>query len=296
MWRRDQLLRDLTFSDKPNAPLVSQMLSAAVSNPDDLEDAIFCAFNSLGFETTKIGGKGKPDGLAVAVLGVMDSASGEKGDYSLTYDAKSTKKDKIKATHAHISGVDRHRDDYKANYAVVVAIDYEGAMDPDSAVNKEAKKNNITLLRAIDLIALVLMAAPKQLGFLDFKDLFENSYTVIETFSWIEEVKKREVKKQPIKELLETIYKLMKEDTEVIELAAIRMSNDELKKLRKEELRNLVLSLEILIGRLISINGDIVSIQAPPEKILECVNKVVTQDVPAEWVDVYMKVFENSKK
>ena len=217
--------------------------------------------------------------------------SGKKGDYSLTYDAKSTTKDKIKATHAHISGVDRHRDDYNADYAVVIAIDFEGALDPNSAVNKEAKKSKITLLRANDFITLVLIAAPKQLGFLDFKELFDNCHTVIESSQWIEKLKERKVSKRPIKELLETIHKLMKEDTEVVELAAIRMAHPELKKLRKEELRNLVLSLEILVGKLISLNGDMVSIQAPPEKILERINNVVAKEIPAEWLDVYLKVF-----
>jgi len=296
MWRRDQILRDLTFSDKPNAPLVSQMLSAAVSNPDDLEDAVFNAFNSLGFETTKIGGNGKPDGLAVAVLGITDASTGSKGDYSLTYDAKSTKKTKIKATHAHISGVDRHRDDYKADFAVVVAIDFEGATDDDSAVNKEAKKSKITLLRANDLISLVLSAAPKQLGFLDFKDLFANCHTVNETAKWIEEVKKKQIEKRPIKELLNAIYKLMKEDIDVIKLAGLRQSDPELKKLREDELRNLVQSLEILVGKLITLNGDVVSIQVPPEKIMECINKVVTHDIPAEWTDIYLQVFDNASK
>ncbi|MFA5115765.1 MAG: ATP-binding protein [Candidatus Omnitrophota bacterium] len=295
MWQRDQLLRDLTFSDKPNAPLVCQMIKGAVSNPDGLEDSVFCALNCLGFETTKIGGPGKPDGKAVAILGVLDAKSGVKADYSLTYDAKSTSKDKIKASTAHVSGVDRHRDDYNANYALVVAIDFEGAMDPDSAVSKEAKKHKITLLRAGDLINLVLVSAPKQLGFLDFKDLFENCHTVIETSQWIENIKKKEVAKLPIKELLETIYKLMKEDKEVIELAGIRLSHPELKKYRKEDIKSLVNSLEILVGNLISLKGEMVSIQAPPEKILECINKVVTTEIPHEFTEVYMKFFDSSK-
>lgn len=294
MWRRDQILRDLTFSDKPNAPLVSQMLSAAVSNPDDLEDAVFNAFNSLGYETTKLGGKGKPDGLAVAVLGITDAATGSKGDYSLTYDAKSTIKAKIKATHAHISGVDRHRDDYNAQYAVVVAIDFEGAMGDDSAVNKEAKKNKITLLRANDLITLVLSAAPKQLGFLDFKELFEKCHTVKETSEWIDKMKQKQIEKRPIKELLDAIYKLMKDDIDVIKLAGLRMSHPELKKLREDELRNLVQSLESLVGKVITLNGDVVSIQIPPEKIMERINKIVTHDIPQEWMDIYLQAFDNS--
>jgi len=296
MWRRDQLLRDLTFSDKPNAPLVSQMLKAALGDSSGLEDAVFWAFNALDFETTKIGGKGKPDGKAVATLGVRADSDGRKADYSFVYDAKSTSKDKIKATTAHTSGIDRHRDTYKADYAVVVAVDFEGAMDPESAVSAEAKKHKITLLRAADLMTLVLIAAPKQLGYLDFKELFDKCHTVIETAKWVEEVKKREVKKQPIREMLETVYKLMRDDNEPPELAAIRMAHQELKKHTKEELRKLVQSLERIVGRLISIDGDLVSIQASPDRIMECINAVVSDQVPHEFLDVYLKAFEDTKR
>ena len=67
---------------------------------------------------TEIGGNGKPDGKAVAYLASQNSPE----NFSITFDAKSTAKSKIKATTSHISGVDRHKDAYNANYACVVIL------------------------------------------------------------------------------------------------------------------------------------------------------------------------------
>jgi len=293
IWRRDQLLREFAFSDKSNAPLVAQMIQATLSDPGGLEDAVFHAFSNLGFETAKIGGRGKPDGKAVAILGVRDPTTGIREDYSLVYDAKSTIKGKIKAGHARISAIDRHRDSYKANYAVVVAIDFEGAEDPNSAISLEAKKHKITLIRAKDLMTLLLIASPKKLNFLDFRDLFENCHTVIETSEWIKKAKERKIEKQPIRELLETIYKLMKEDKEPPELASIRMTSPILRDMTKQELKTLVLSLQRLVGNLISLEGEIVSIRTSPQKILNSLKDVMNTEIPSEFLDLYLQVFES---
>lgn len=302
MWRRDQLLRDLTFNEKPNAPFVSQMIQASLSDSGGLEDAVFSAFDSLGFVTTKLGGKGKPDGTAVAFLGVRESVKKredgvrervkKREDYSIVYDAKSTSKGRIKASDARISAIARHREDYKADYTVIVAIDFEGADDKDSAISKEAKSHKVSLIRAKDLATLTLIASPKQLSWLDFRDLFENCHTVIETSKWVDKAKEREVKPGPIKELLETAYELAKTDIEPPELGAMRMRNEELKKYSKEELRTLVESLRRLVPSLISLQGDIVSLQVTPDKIISALNKVVQTNIPPDLVEAYLKVFK----
>lgn len=290
MWKRDQLLRDLTYNEKQNAPLVAQMIKDSLSDSGALEESVYLAFRSLGFETTKIGGKGKPDGIAMAVLGV--TASGKREDYSLVYDAKSTKKHKIRADTTKISAIDRHRADYKSDYAVVVSIDFQGSDDANSAVNKEAKKHKVTLIKAKDLVTLVLLAAPKQLSWLDLKDLLDSCHTVIETSEWIEKIRDREIKKGPIKELIETTYELMKTDKEPPELSALRMKNDILKEFSKEELRNFVVSIQRIIPQLLSLEGDIVSIQLTPDKILSALNNALRKDIPPELFDAYINAFE----
>jgi len=292
MYKRDSILRELTFSDKPNAPFVAQLLQAALGDSTGLEKGVTHAFNSLGYETTHLGGPNKPDGKAVAYLGPLNSAD----NYSITFDAKSTLKDKIKATTAHISGVDRHRDAYNSNYACVVAIDFEGADDPNSAVNTEAKKHKINLVRAKDLMVLVLVSSPKQIGLKQLRDFFENCHTVIETTGWINEIRTTEVARGPIKELLDEAFKSIKTDTEPSNLYALRKGNSELMKHSFESLKSLVQSLERLVPNYISISHDnIVSLSVPPEKILNAINQTFATDVPMEFRDIYINAYSPIK-
>jgi hypothetical protein len=293
MFKRDAILRELTFSDKPNAPFVASLLQATLSDSSGLEKSVTQAFNSLGFETTRIGGPGKPDGKGVAYLGPINSSE----NYSITFDSKSTAKNKIKANTAHISGVDRHRDDYNSTYACVIAVDYEGANTPDSAINTEAKKHRINLFRAVDLMILVLISSPKQIGLKQLRDLFENCHTVIETAKWINDYKNKEISRGPIKDLLDEAFKLNKTDTEPAYLSAMRMTNDELKKHSIDELKSLVLSLERLVPNYISLSHDnIVSLQVPPDKILKTINQLFATDIPPEYREIYINAFSSNSE
>ena len=288
MRNRDLLLRELTYSDKPNAPLVAQLLKDTISDSAGLESSVYNAFNSLGFETTRIGGNGKPDGLAVAYIGPKDSST----NYSVTYDAKSTGKNRIKAIAAHVSGVLRHKTDYRANYACVIAVDFEGAEDDNSAVNKEAKQNCINLLRVKDLARLVLLSSPKQLGLNELKDLFENCHTVRETSTWIDNLQTKKVSIGPVKELLNGAYKMNKEDSEPASLKALRYAVPELKNYPVEDLKTLVQSIERLVPNYVHLTDDIISLNTTPDKIMETINKAYTSDVPLEYMQLYLDYYE----
>lgn len=287
MWQRDSILRELTFSDKPNAPFVASLLQASLADSSGLEGAVTQAFNSLGFETTPIGGNGKPDGKAVAYIRHLNAPE----NYSVTFDAKSTSKNRIKAATAHISGVNRHRIDYRSDFACVVSIDYEGADDPNSSVNKEAKTNKINLVRAKDLMTLVLISSPKQIGLGELRDFFEHCHTVIETSNWIKTIREKQVNRGPIKELLETIFELNKTDTEPTYISVIRRENDILKTHSIDYLKSLIESLERLVPGYISLTNDIVSIQVSPDKILKAINQTFS-DVPPEFREIYLKAFD----
>lgn len=286
--KRDDILRELTYSDKPNAPFVAQLLMDSVNDINGLEDSVNKAFNSLGFESSRIGGNGKPDGLASAIIGPQNDPQ----NYSVTFDSKSTEKERIMASTAHISGVKRHKEDYKADYCCVIAIDFQGADDPESAVNKEAKSNKVTLIRAKDLAKMVLLSTPKQLGLNDLKNFFETCHTVIETSDWIEKLGMKKVERGPIKELLETVYSLNKEDTEPAHLFAIRQKNSTLNKYSVDKLRTLVTSIERLVPGFIHLNNDIVSINVPPTKIIDAINKIAT-DVPDDFSAMYLAAFRS---
>lgn len=73
---RDQLLRYFANeSGRQSAFAVALALQNARNNPDALEDKLCVAFASLGFEVTPIGGRGKPDGVATALLSADDKGT-----------------------------------------------------------------------------------------------------------------------------------------------------------------------------------------------------------------------------
>ncbi len=70
MSARDQLLRYVAKDSGRMTPLmVANALLNARNDQDQLEIWTVEAFRSLGFEAARIGGKGKPDGVAEALLG-----------------------------------------------------------------------------------------------------------------------------------------------------------------------------------------------------------------------------------
>ena len=296
MERRDQLFRELTHNDNPNAPYVASMIREALADPSGLENAVFFGFKSLGFQTTKIGDRGKPDGVATATLGVCPSTK-KRLDYSITYDAKSTKRDKIKAQDIKTAACVRHRKDYDADYSVVIAIDFEGSDNPDSAASKEAKQQRVTLIKANDFWKLVLIAIPNQLNYSDYRNLLENCHTVIETQEWIDQIAHRKIQKKPIRELLETTAELARKDTEPPNIHAVRAKNKELENHSIDDLMSLVRSLENLVPRLISIDkkGSI-SLETNPERIIESMNRVLENQIPPEYSDLFLRAFETLHK
>jgi hypothetical protein len=291
--RRDRILRELTFSDKANAPAVAGLIRATLSDPDGLEDSLTKAFSTLGFETTPIGGSGKPDGVAFAPLGFRGSSD----NYSFTYDAKSTSKERIMASTAHISGVNRHRIDYNANYAVVVAINFQGAEELDSAVNKEAKHLRVNLIRAADLMTLVLLAGPKFLGLSKLRDLFENCHTVIETSKWIEDLRNSRIERGPIKEILEAAFELIKNDIERPKISAIRQvlinKHSHLKDITSARITQIAQGIETIVPNYISVSTDEISLQNTPEIILKAINQISAGgDIPYEYRNMFMDAFK----
>lgn len=218
--KRDELLRQLAFSDKEGIPAVAQLLDESVANPTGLENAVYRALSALGFETQKLGGNGKPDGFASANLG-YDSSKALRS-YTLTYDAKSTQSKAIAAGTAKLSGIKRHQNDYKATYSLEVAIDFEGGSKDDSAIAKEARDQKVTLMRVKDLAKLVLYSVPKQLSLTKLKELFETCYTPEEVSKWVNDFIATEVEKPPYNEIISIIYTLQKEDTEPPTVSVIR--------------------------------------------------------------------------
>lgn len=238
---RDRLLRYLANeSARQSAFAVALALQEARNSPDALEERLCDAFKSLGFEAITIGGKGKPDGVATALLSA--DKTGTARQYSVTLEAKSKEKDagKVSAATVNVSAICRHRNDYSCQHAVVVGRAFPTAT-ADSALAKEldddyrktvavGEPKTITLITIDDLAKLVRLRPVKQVGLVKLRELFNRCRLPEESTAWIESVRIGKVKKPPYRQIISTIETLQKEFTrEPVKYAALRVELSHLK-------------------------------------------------------------------
>jgi len=217
---RDQLLRNLANeSGRQSAFGVSISLLEARNSPSGLEDRLCAAFTSLGFETVPIGGSGKPDGVATALV-----AADEKGNarqYGVSLDAKSKKTDKgkVAAGTISVSRIARHRDKYNCQHAIVVGRDFPAkassavATEIDDDRRKSAAAGHpktITLMTIDDLARLVRLRPVKQVGLIKMQELFLNCGLPDESASWVDRIAQTKVKRPPYRKIVETIEHLQR--------------------------------------------------------------------------------------
>lgn len=289
--RRDRTLRQLALADKQGIPAVAMYLKDSLDSANGLEDAVARVLTAIGFEVTPIGGKGEPDGKAEAFLG-FDENGNSKG-YSLTYDAKSTGKSRIAAGTAHLSGLKRHQEKHHADYCIEVAIDYQGSGDDESAISYESKRKKVTMISAKDLIKLLLLVTPKQLGLDKLRDLFENCYSPNEVHEWVEKLEKREVEIPPYYDLVDIIYDLQKTDTEAPVVEVVRRELN--KKINsKYSTRNVLDWLNLLANLVpgcVSVDSKYVSVQASAEIIKSRIHKAISE-IPLDIQPLYNDIFK----
>ena len=274
MRRRDKFLRELVWSRQLSAPLVAELLQDTASNPAGLEKAVAAGLQSLGFEVSPLGGVGRPDGLALARVGVRDEATGARGDYRITYDTKSSGKERVQAHTVGAAGIARHRRDYKADYSLVVAPGFAGDGNETDAVIKEARAEGITLVTIADFVKLVYVAATRRLGFSKLRELFVKCRAPAESAAWIQTIAAEQTSEGPIPEILNAIWELQATSNDPVKFAAVKMQSETLKKYREREVREMVESVRRLTGGYVTIDGDVVSLEVPPDKILKEIRKI----------------------
>lgn len=288
--RRDRTLRQLALADKQGIPAVAMYLKDSLDSANGLEDAVARVLTAIGFEVTPIGGKGKPDGKAEAFLGYDDN--GNPRGYSLTYDAKSTAKSRIAAGTAHLSGLKRHQEQHNADYCIEVAIDYQGANDNESAITYESQREKVTMISAKDLIKLLLLVTPKQIGLDKLRELFETCFSPNQVHEWIENLEKREVETPPYYDLVDVIYELQKTDTEAPVVEVVRRELN--KKLNtKYSTKNVLEWLTLLVNLVpgcVSVDGKYVGVQASAEIIKSRIHKAISE-IPIDIQPLYNEIF-----
>lgn len=292
MKKRDITLRQLALADRVGIPAVAMLVKDSLANPTGLEEAVYRSLSALGFETSRIGGNGEPDGKANAILGYDENSKSK--NYSLTFDAKSTKTKAIAAGTAHLSALKRHQKKYNAEYCIEVAIGYQGEDDPESAISVEARMQKVTIITAKDLVKLLFLATPKQIGLDKLRSLFDTCYSPLEVHEWIEKIEKAEVYKPPYYDIIDVIYELQKEDNEPPTIRVVRKELN--RKLNEKFLTPQVIEwvkvLCALVPGCVSIENEFVGVQATPESIKSRIAKAIHSTVPDEMQKVYKEIFK----
>jgi hypothetical protein len=234
---RDELLRYVAQeSGRRTALTTANALRNAKNDEDKLEAEVVEAFRSLGFEATRLGGKGKPDGVAKAHLSPDSDSTPRR--YAVTLEAKSKKKDgtKLKTKVFGVSAIARQRDDYQCEHAIVVAPAFEHTPGKDSALATEIKADRensiakgapktITAIHVEDLARLVQLRPVKRIGLAKMRELFRKCSLPEECKEWVNEIEKEKVTKPRYRQIIQAIHKLQQEfDLAAVEYAGLRVS------------------------------------------------------------------------
>jgi hypothetical protein len=287
LMRRDQLLRMLASKFPEGAIEVAERIRHSVSSIDDLE--IYCVdgFRILGFDAIRISGKGEPDGLATAHVGVV-----EKRKYVVMIETKSTQDLAVQSGNLQMANVITHRKKYHPDYCVMIAPEFQVSKGEESKAIQQARALGVCLLRANDFADLVAASAVKPLSLERSKELFMKNSTE-ETRSWVDAFKKENPSVPPVKTILEAIWRMQtKEPKDVPSIAAIRYEEPSLKdKYSSEDIKQWLQSLSRLVPDLIHVVGDQVELDQDPLNIIkqcELALNRVSKDISKESMTVAM--------
>lgn len=200
MASRDQLLRYVAAESGRMTPLmVANALRGARNDQDELEKWVVETFRSLGLDATRIGGNGKPDGVAEALLAPDSKKQPQR--YKVSLEAKSKQKDgaKVSAKTVGISAIARHRKDFGCQHAIVVGQLFPTTQKESSVLAKEIaddrklttaskEPRTITLIHIEDLANLVQHRPVKQLPLQRIRELLENCSLPEDCKKWVDAV------------------------------------------------------------------------------------------------------------
>ena len=205
--RRDEFLRALVNIHPRSAAVVARQLRDAKGLEKELEDAVADALEVLGYDVTRLSGKDKPDGIARAVLGARSEGGGSR-NYAVTYDAKSSGNDAIKAATAGTQTLRKHRKSMSADYSLLVAPGFQGAKADDTSIVENCTTDKITPMTVEQLARVVELFPFRSITPETLVSLLE-LHTPAAVTTWVEGLEAAEcADPPPIREILELIRDL----------------------------------------------------------------------------------------
>ena len=201
-----------------------------------MEIEVVEAFRSLGFDSTRVGGKGKPDGVAKAHL--SPNIDNTPRRYATTLEAKSKKKEgaKLKTKTFGVSTIARQRDEWQCEHAIVVAPAFDHTPGKESALAKEIKADRdstaangkprtITAINVDDLARLVQLRPVKRLGLARIREMFQTCSLPEQCREWVDKIERESVAKPPYEKIINAIHALQQEyQMAAVEYGALRVA------------------------------------------------------------------------
>jgi hypothetical protein len=217
---RDQLLRYVASESGRMTPLtVANSLRNAKNDQDQLEIWVVEAFRSFGFEATRIGKKGNPDGIAEAVLG--PDANKQPRRYKVSLEAKSKEKAgaKVSAKTVGVSAIARQRKAFSCQHAVVVGQLFPTTQAEESALAKEIAEDRrltaaakdprtITLIHVDDLANLVQHRPVKALTLQRVREMLISCSLPQESKKWVDGLIAEKLVRHDYATIVKTIARL----------------------------------------------------------------------------------------
>ncbi|MFF5717611.1 ATP-binding protein [Streptomyces buecherae] len=308
MKRRDAFLRDLVKRHPNSAPVVARQLRDSSSNETELEDAVADALEIMGYSVQRIGGNGRPDGIATVRLGRRGNGS---ESYALTYDAKSSGKEarqvmggeaspkppKIQAGTARTSILRVHREkatktfnlDVKPSYTLIVAPGFQGDGDEDALIGAICKNDGVTPITITDLARLVELFPLRRLSPLILQDLFKH-HTPEGSRAFVDAIEAQPAPQAPpVTEVINLLVRYSERRTPVrvdTIMTAIYERTDGAIDLTPEELTAIIRGLAALAPSSIFFDGQLIALNATPKALLQELNSTL-RDYPARLADAY---------
>src|ERR1700683_1076563 len=288
MTTRDQLLRfGAQESGRRTALTVANALRNARNDEDQLEIEVVEAFRSLGFDATRVGGRGKADGVAKAHLSPGPEQKPRR--YAVSLEAKSKKREgaKLATKTFGVSTIARQRDEAQCDHAIVVAPAFDHTAGKQSALAKEIKADRestaatgkprtITAIHVEDLARLVQLRPVKRLPLQRFGEMLQNCSLPEQCKAWVDAVEKESVTKPPYRRIIGAIPALRQEyDMQAVEYGALRVAlgkeNPPYKVATNDELMEICKAMAAMASYEISATDRTVELNQSPANVLTAV-------------------------
>lgn len=149
---REQLMKYKALQKRQSGIHIARLLHDVEHDSDyrKLEAVASDALSWLGYDVEDLAKPGEPEGIASAyaipTLNKPTVHDPRPPLYKFTWDAKSTKHDKVQTNNINLAGVVHHREQYSADYALVIAPEFQ-----DGGLVEQCQTQKVTPIRAKDL-------------------------------------------------------------------------------------------------------------------------------------------------